>query len=170
VPWIGPAPEDATAAEADFVARARQWNRDEAAYARVNFSKPQTTAAALADSPAGLAALLAEKFHAWCDPDTAISRDELLTHLTIYWATETIGSSMRAYFESIRSPAFAPFAAPVGYAMLPFDLISPVPREWVERQGPVARFSELPRGGHFGEQEVPDLLAEDIRAFFAEIG
>jgi pimeloyl-ACP methyl ester carboxylesterase len=93
----------------------------------------------------------------------------VLTHLTIYWATETIGSAMRAYFESARNVEFAPFAAPVAYAMLPHDLISPVPREWLERQGPVARFAELPRGGHFGEQEVPDLLAQDIRAFFGEL-
>jgi pimeloyl-ACP methyl ester carboxylesterase len=169
IPWLEEVPSDLTPAEQDFVARGRQWNRDEAAYARVNFTKPQTHAAALNDSPAGLAALFAEKFRVWCDPATALARDDLLTHMTIYWATETIGSAMRAYYESARAPEFAPFAAPVAYAILPHDILSPVPREWLERQGPVARFTELPRGGHFGEQEVPELLAEDLRAFFAEV-
>ena len=42
--------------------------------------------------------------------------------------------------------------------MLPADMYY-TRREWVERQGPVARWTELSRGGHFGEWEEPELLA-----------
>jgi pimeloyl-ACP methyl ester carboxylesterase len=51
---------------------------------------------------------------------------------------------------------------------LPADMF-PTPREWAERQGPVARWTELPRGGHFGEQAVPDLIADDLRAFVGRL-
>jgi len=119
-----------------------------------------------------MASWIIEKFRRWSDNDgdveRAFTRDELLTHLTIYWATQTIGSSMRLYLETMRNPSWGEVIAPTAAAQLPADMF-PTPREWLERQGPLHRFTELPRGGHFGEQEVPDLLADDIRAFFAEL-
>ena len=54
---------------------------------------------------------------------------------------------------------------PVGVACLPFEIPMP-PRRWVERVYDVVRWTELPRGGHFAAFEQPELLAEDIRAFF----
>lgn len=69
---------------------------------------PQTLAYALNDSPAGLASWIIEKFRAWSDPngnlEHAFSKDELLTNLTIYWATQTINPSMRLYYETARAP------------------------------------------------------------------
>ncbi len=162
-------PDDLSPAEQRMVDDARRFRSEEFAYALLQASKPQTPAYALNDSPAGLAAWIVEKYRAWSDSggdvETAFSRDELLSHLTVYWATQTIGSSMRLYYENVHTPgAWGAIAAPTGIAMLPADMF-PTPREWLERSGPLAHYTVLPRGGHFGEQEVPDLLAEDLRAF-----
>lgn len=103
-PSLGWIPDDLSPAEQQFVSNAQQWNQTEMAYAREHSSKPQTLANALNDSPAGLAAWILEKFHRWTDChgdlDSVYDRDDLLTNLTIYWATRTIGSSMRLYYET----------------------------------------------------------------------
>jgi pimeloyl-ACP methyl ester carboxylesterase len=170
-PWtdLDHLPDDLTAAEREMVAAARRFRAEEFAYALLHVSKPQTAAVGLNDSPAGLAAWLVEKFRAWSDNDgdveTAFTRDELLTTLTVYWATQTIGSSMRLYYENFHATGgWGTIDVPTAYAMLPADMFR-TPREWVERSGRVDSWTELPRGGHFGEHEVPDLIAEDLRAF-----
>lgn len=169
-PWIGQIPDDLTEAERAFVANAQRWMQTEMAYAMEHSTKPQTLAYALNDSPAGLAAWIVEKFRRWSDNDgdveQAFTKDELLTNLTIYWATETIGSSIRLYYESAREPQeWGAAAVPTAMAMPPRDMF-PTPREWAERSGRVDRWTVLPRGGHFPEWEAPGPLAEDIRAFF----
>jgi pimeloyl-ACP methyl ester carboxylesterase len=139
----------------------------------VQSTKPQTLAYGLSDSPAGLAAWILEKFRSWSDCDGDVekrfSKDELLTNLTSYWATETINSSSRVYYEPFHNPLPANAGeraeVPTGFAMFPKDLV-PAPREWAERFFNVERWTQLPRGGHFAAMEEPELLAEDIRAFF----
>jgi pimeloyl-ACP methyl ester carboxylesterase len=169
-PYIGQVPGDLTEEEQQFVANAQQWMQTEMAYAMEHSSKPQTLAYALNDSPAGMAAWIIEKFRRWsdCDGDleSVFTKDELLTNLTIYWATETINSSMRLYYETARDPGrWGQAAVPMASAMPPHDMF-PTPRSWVERGGGLARWTVLPKGGHFPEWEVPEPLAEDIRAFF----
>lgn len=171
-PWIqGPVPTDLTPEEQAFVAAAQAWGQQEMAYAQLHASKPQTLAAALNDSPAGLASWIVEKFQKWTDNDgrleSAISRDGLLTNLTIYWATQTIGSSMRLYYEAVRDQGgWAMPKAPVGYLMPRRDMF-PTPRSWIERQGPVIHWTESDRGGHFLEWEQPAIVADDLRLFFS---
>jgi pimeloyl-ACP methyl ester carboxylesterase len=150
--------------------------RQEFAYAQLHATKPQTPAVALNDSPAGLAAWIVEKLRAWSDCDGDVearfSKDDLLTELTIYWSTQTIGSSMRMYFESLRDwvePEDPDVRVPTAVAMFPKDMV-PTPREFAERWGPIDRWTDMPRGGHFGEWEEPELLADDIRTFFAPLG
>ncbi|MEV0005096.1 epoxide hydrolase family protein [Micromonospora sp. NPDC050980] len=167
-PYLGDVPPDLSEAEQRFVAAAQQWNQAEMAYAMEHSSKPQTLAHALNDSPAGLASWILEKFHRWSDGGlAAYSRDELLTNLTVYWATGTIGSSMRLYYETVRSShaAWGRVEVPTGMAMSDRDMF-PTPREWVERSYRVVHWTDLPRGGHFLEWEAPDLIAEDMRGFF----
>lgn len=170
-PYLGWVPEDLSDAEREFVAAAQAWNQAEMAYAQEHSSKPQTLAFALNDSPTGLASWVLEKFRTWSDCggdlDTVFSRDDLLTNLTVYWATQTIGSSMRLYHETAHSSAAAwgRVEVPTGMAMSGADMF-PTPREWVERSYAVTRWTDLPRGGHFLEWEVPDLVADDMRAFF----
>ena len=160
-------PDDLSEAERQMLEDARSFRDREGAYLQLQATKPQTLAYGLTDSPAGLAAWIVEKLHAWSDGD--LPRDEVLTLLTLYWATGTIASSLRLYLEVRRdtTPATG-IEVPVGIVMLPGDLVR-TPREWVERRLPVARWTELPRGGHFPEWEVPELIAPDIDAFFSTL-
>jgi pimeloyl-ACP methyl ester carboxylesterase len=164
-----------TDAERRYLEQQAQWERDEGAYGDIQATRPQTLAYGLNDSPAGLAAWIVEKYRAWsdCDGDveTAFSKDELLTNITIYWATETIGSSFRPYWDSRNNPSprpWVPITVPCGIAIFPQDIDRP-PREFAERSYTVRRWTEMPRGGHFAALEEPQLLAEDIRAFFREL-
>ncbi len=170
-PYLGFVPDDLSDAEKQFVRRAQEWNQTEMAYAMEHASKPQTLAYGLTDSPAGLAAWILEKFRTWTDGDLddVYDRGDLLTNLTVYWATRTIGSSMRLYYESARSTsaAWGRVTVPTGMAMSGADMF-PTPREWAERSYDVVSWTELPRGGHFLEWEAPDLVASDIRAFFRD--
>jgi len=81
----------------------------------------------------------------------------------------TIHSSARLYYEAGRRPLqLGPgerVTAPCGVARFPYEAPAP-PREWVERGYDVHRWTAMPRGGHFAAMEEPELLAEDIRAFF----
>jgi pimeloyl-ACP methyl ester carboxylesterase len=169
-PYVGEIPDDLTEAEKEFVQRAQFWGFAEMAYAMEHSSKPQTLAYGLNDSPAGLAAWIIEKFWRWSDNDGDLegrfTKDELLANLTIYWATQTIDSSIRLYYETARDPgSWGRVEVPTAMMMSPKDMF-PTPREWVERSYNIARWTDIDRGGHFLEWEEPELVAADARAFF----
>ncbi|GCD93659.1 multidrug MFS transporter [Embleya hyalina] len=164
---------------AEFTPEEREWFREvaawgaaEGAYAAMHRTKPQTAAVGLTDSPAGLAAWIVEKLRAWSDCDGDIergfTRDEILTNVTIYWLTETIGSSMRMYRANNSIPP-AQLArrveVPSGFTLFPGDLVRP-PRAWMERTTNLVRVTEAERGGHFAAFEEPELYAEELRTFF----
>jgi len=159
--------------ESRYLQRAADFGAAEGAYAQIQRTKPQTLAVGLNDSPAGLLAWMAEKFFTWSDPQGAqepvIERDTLLTNAALYWFTGCIGSSFRQYVEGSKRPlVFASgerIEPPLGVAVFPAELPMP-PRSWVERCYNVQRWSLMPKGGHFAALEQPELLANDIRAFF----
>lgn len=166
-----PVPSNADKEEQTFLEAAPQWRMLEGAYAMLHATKPHTIAAGLNDSPAGLAAWIAEKFHAWRDKGT-ISLDIICTILTIYWVTETIGSSQWLYREAFADAgAMSPptkQGAPVAVAIFPRDIL-PAPQAWGERWLDIRQWTVMERGGHFPSLEVPDLLAADIRAFITNL-
>ncbi|WP_250528133.1 epoxide hydrolase family protein [Caballeronia sp. GAWG2-1] len=172
-PSVDSANAPTNAAEQDFVRARSEWVALEGAYAHMHSTKPQTLAASLNDSPVGLAAWICEKFRAWsdCDGDVerSFSKDELLTNLSLYWHTQSIGTAVQMYYENRLQPMR--FAAgqrvlpPVGYARFPKELSRP-PREWLERVFDVTQWTEMPRGGHFAAMEEPELLAAEMRTFF----
>jgi len=151
--------------EQDFLRRAGDFLDQEGAYARLQGTKPYTLAVGLHDSPAGLAAWIAEKFQAWSDGPIAL--DTLLANISLYWFTGSIGSSFRMYVEGRARPMALRerVTPPLGVALFPFELPMP-PRCWVERSFDVRRWNTMPAGGHFAALEQPHLLAEEIRAFF----
>ncbi|VBB13798.1 epoxide hydrolase family protein [Burkholderia stabilis] len=159
--------------ERAFLTRGGEWAALEGGYAHMHMTKPQTLAVALNDSPAGLAAGIAEKFRAWSDCDGDVSRrfshDTLLTGISLYWFTGCIGSSMQMYWENrlqpMRFAAGQRLAVPVAFARFPKEINCP-PRSWLERVFDVVQWADMPRGGHFAALEEPDLLASDIRRFF----
>ena len=148
----------------DYKRRAAAWMRTEGAYIALQGTKPATLAWALADSPAGMAAWLYEKYRAWSD-FPLLSRDDLCDAFTLYWMTNTAAMSIRAYHaNSFTLPPLGKIAAPVAIAAFPHDVL-PVPREWIERNYRVVRYTEMPRGGHFTALEQPREFAEDLAAF-----
>lgn len=146
------------------------------AYQQIQGKNPQTLGYGLTDSPVGLAGWIVEKFHHWThhpdgDLETAVTRDQILTNLTIYWATRTINSSVRLYFESQKSGLFPPFErveVPTGCAIFPGEIIK-MPRSWAENLYNVTHWSRFDQGGHFAALEEPDLLVPDIRDFFRTV-
>ncbi|WP_329242694.1 epoxide hydrolase [Actinoallomurus sp. NBC_01490] len=171
-PPVGDGEPSLTAAEEEFLGDISAWFDAEGAYHRLQSTKPQTPAYGLTDSPAGLAAWIVEKMRAWSDCGGDVERvftlDAILTNISIYWFTGTIGSAMRFYRENrLRPNHFAPgerVLPPLGIAAFPQDLIPP--RAWLERVFNVTRWTQMPRGGHFGAMEDPELLAREIREFF----
>ncbi|MFF3404975.1 epoxide hydrolase family protein [Streptomyces sp. NPDC002742] len=165
-------PADLTPEERAWMESAAAWGGTEGAYAAMHRTKPQTAAVGLTDSPAGLAAWIVEKLRSWSDCDGDIERsftkDEILTNVTIYWLTGTIGSSMRMYRANGAIPP-AQLArrveVPSGFSIFSGDVVRP-PRAWLERTTNLARFTEPARGGHFAAFEEPELYAEELRAFF----
>jgi pimeloyl-ACP methyl ester carboxylesterase len=172
-PYVGRVPDDLSPEEAAVVARAQGWMQSEMAYAMLHASKPDTVAVALNDSPAGLAAWVLEKFHAWTDRTDFVDsygRDRLLANLTLYWVTGTIGSSMRLYDVTVRDGGqWGRVAVPTAMLMTPHDMF-PTPRAWAERSYTVERWTEIDRGGHFPEWEEPGLVADDLFAWFGPRG
>jgi pimeloyl-ACP methyl ester carboxylesterase len=166
------ADKDLLAEERAFLGAAAEWADSEGAYAHVQRTKPDTLAYALNDSPVGLAAWIVEKFRSWSDCDGEIERrfsmDTLLTHVCLYWFTQSMPAAMRLYYENAHRPLH--FAAsdrvtiPVAVARFPREAPFP-PRPYVERGYRVTRWTEMARGGHFAAAEEPALLAEDIRSF-----
>ena len=173
LPYLGPGSRPLSKEEQKYLDERERWQQAEGGYAHIQGTKPQTLSYGLNDSPAGLAAWIVEKFRTWSDCDGDVERsftkDELLTNITIYWATQTIGSSTRLYYESQRVPwrleEGEQIRVPTGVAVFPKELSHP-PRQWAERSYNLQRWTQMSRGGHFAALEEPDLLAEDIRAFF----
>jgi microsomal epoxide hydrolase len=174
-------PDDPSHAEQKFLDKNKKWMAKEGAYASIQGTRPYTLAASLNDSPIGLAAWIIDKFQAWSDCDgnveTRFTKDELLTNVTIYWATATIDSAFLPYYdfmnsgaarwtvEGIKEKLGASDVPPAAFAIFPKDISQP-PREWAERFFNVQRWTEMPRGGHFAAMEEPELMADDLRAFF----
>ncbi|MFC3980006.1 epoxide hydrolase family protein [Streptosporangium jomthongense] len=161
--FVGLTPEE--------LARLGQYqNQDQAGYAIIQATRPQTLAFGLHDSPAAQLTWIVEKFKEWTDPahelpEDAVDVDQLLTDVSVYWFTGTAASAARLYKEEQKSwgAAAEHSALPHGVAVFPGDAGV---RRIAEREHNVVHWSEFSRGGHFAAMEAPDLLTEDIRTFF----
>jgi len=173
-------PDDLTSSENKYLEGIERFQKEDAAYAMIQGTRPQTPAPALNDSPAGLAAWIVEKFYEWSDHggdiESRFSKDELLTNIMIYWVTQTIGTSFQPYRDVMKAGAgrwtkeavrgwIGSDSSPAGFALFPKDISTP-PREWAARFYNIQRWSEMPAGGHFAALEEPEALAAEIRAFF----
>ena len=161
-------PAEQTPEEQQWSKDGAAWELAEGAYSHLQRTKPQTLAAALNDSPAGLAAWILEKFEAWSDKGLdAFTLDDLATNLTIYWVTQTAGSAARYYYDNTVTPTGRQ-VVPTGFAVFPADICPPPPGS-ASRWYPVERWTQMPRGGHFGPWEEPELWAAEMRAFFDQL-
>jgi microsomal epoxide hydrolase len=167
-PPANPTPEDTRYAE-----ELAHWLKEETGYQWIQGTRPQTLAFGLTDSPAGLAAWIAEKFRAWSDCDgvieNAIDRDRMLANIALYWFTGAIGSSFWPYYARMHGAWPVPdggVTVPMGYAAFPKEIIRPPRASAARMYVDIRRWTEMPRGGHFAAMEQPAALAEDVAAFF----
>src|SRR5437763_15742795 len=178
-PYTGEGSRPLSEAERAYLAKRKEWDERERGYSAIQSTKPQTLGYGLNDSPAGLAAWILEKWRSWADSrgdlDGRFSREFLLTTLTIYWATQTITSSMRDYYDN---RWFGVTLGPQDFVHVPTAIAvfahqfvpeGAPPREWAERLYNVRQWTPMPRGGHFVPAEEPELLARDIATFFAAL-
>lgn len=149
----------------DDVAKTRSLQRfmtDRGAYLRLQSTQPQTLAHALADSPAGLLAWNLQLF------GESISDDYILTNATIYWLTDSSGTSALTGYYGNERPS-EPSSVRLGLAHFADDFFPSV-RAFAERDhNAIVHWNEFDRGGHHATQETPLLLADDIRTFFTEL-
>jgi pimeloyl-ACP methyl ester carboxylesterase len=162
--------------EADWPDRQARRRATALSHVAVQTSSPQSLAWAFNDSPAGLAGWLLERRRLWsdCDGDVenAFTRDFLLTTISLYWLTESIGSSMRIYADTfgngLHIHSTTPpkrIDVPTGIGVFPQELAL-LPRRACARAVNLVHWSVLPRGGHFAPSEQPELYVEELRRFF----
>jgi len=169
------ATEGVTPSEGEAIAALKRHATDGGGYALEQATRPQTIGYALADSPVGLAAWIYEKFQAWTDndgdPETALSRDEMLDDISLYWLTNTAASAARLYREN--SGTFGVNQGvvdfPVGVSIFPREVFR-VPRSWADKIYPnIIHWRELERGGHFAALEQPALFTQELRDCFRRV-
>jgi pimeloyl-ACP methyl ester carboxylesterase len=191
-PDVGPGCAPLSDAERAMLAERLAGQETGGAYAHVQRTRPQTLAFALSDSPVGLAAWILDRWRDWSDCDGDLERrftkEQLLTTVMLYWVTGTIGTSFRLYRDWALGSGSRPEAwhgreevvagverpLPAGERIeVPAAVAlweARYPREWAQRSyADLRRFTEMPRGGHFAAMEEPELLVEDIRAFFRDL-
>jgi pimeloyl-ACP methyl ester carboxylesterase len=156
-----------------------QFERDqimENGYRTQQATRPQTLSYGMMDSPVGVAAWLIEKFNSWShtngdDIESAHTKDELLTNIMIYVVTRTFNTASWIYYGRreeggrILSPDGKRVEVPTACALFPKEMLAWPPRSYVDRIYNVHRWTEMPRGGHFGALEEPQLIVDDVRAF-----
>jgi pimeloyl-ACP methyl ester carboxylesterase len=190
-PYLGPGSRPLDDHEREWIDQRRVNHERSQAYAHLQRTTPTTLGYALHDSPAGLAAWMAEKWRAWSDcdgdPYRRFTADQLLTTITMYWLTGTVTSSIHAYADLALATANVPNqdriypAAPPGAdgielppgqrvtipAGVLLSKLDDTPRSWAERvYGDLRQWRQAPSGGHFLALEEPKLLVTDLRDFF----
>ncbi len=160
-----------TPTEEKILAEYGRFLKEESGYSNQQMTRPQTLGYSLADSAAGQAAWIYEKFYAWTDchgePENVLSLDELLDNISVYWLTGTGASSARMYWESTAS-GFLPveITIPTGISLFPKEILRPS-RRWAERSYKnIIHWNELDKGGHFAAFEQPELFVEELRTCF----
>lgn len=169
-----PGDDNADPEAQEALAVAGEHKRTGLGYSTQQSTKPQTLAYALADSPVGQAAWIYEKLHAWTDhdgsPEDAIDPDSMLDLITLYWLTNSSGSSARLYWESFNT-AFAgkPIDLPVACSIFPGEMRRP-PRRWAESAfSDIIYWNRAEKGGHFAAFEQPAIFTRELRDGFRPV-
>lgn len=171
-------------ADAEPTEEERAWQRASAAartteldYFNEQQHKPQTVAFALHDNPVGAAAWIVEKMKGWSDStedlDRTFTKDQVLTNIMLYLVTDTAGTGVwfyRGAADDTAPPRRGKLMTPAGFAAFPKEMpyLQP-PRSVLERNLNLVHYTKMAKGGHFACLEQPQLLVEDVRAFFRKV-
>jgi len=176
-----PPPPDLSAEEKSAYEQLRNFFAKHVAYAQIMATRPQTLYG-LADSPADLAAFMLDHGDGTGQPglveqalqghlQSALTRDDILDNITLYWLTNTGVSAARLYWEN-KADFFNAKNISIPFAISVFpDELYQAPRSWAERAYPrnLIHYNRLDRGGHFAAWEQPDLFAAEMRAAFRSL-
>ena len=173
-----PEEKDYGSGEESWYQRNEDFFAAESGYSAIQSTKPQTLAFALNDSPAGLCAWILEKRRTWSDcsgdVERRFSKDDLLTTMSIYWFTQSYGTSARYYYECVHNP-WRPahdrtpvVEAPTGIGVFLEEVIL-FPKRWAQRYYNLKHWQVMPSGGHFAPMEEPQRLLEDMRSFYRSL-
>jgi pimeloyl-ACP methyl ester carboxylesterase len=176
-----PAPAGLSTEEKSAYEQLRSFYALHVAYAQILTTRPQTVYG-LADSPIDLAAFMLDHGDGTGQPglvelalrgqlQSALTRDDLLDNITLYWLTNTGVSSGRLYWEN-KADFFdaKPITIPFAISVFPDELYQ-APRSWAERAYPknLIHYRRLDRGGHFAAWEQPDLFTAEMRDSFRSL-
>ena len=176
MPLVFPSPDDLkdpTPREQAGLAAMAYYQDKDSGYSKQQGTRPQTLGYGLVDSPVGQAAWIYEKMWAWTDnagnPEDALSLDEMLDNIMLYWLPATAASSARLYWESFGSFAPTKLQLPVGVSIFPREIFRPS-RRWAEKlMSNIIHWNELDKGGHFAAWEQPDVFVKEIRDCFGKV-
>jgi pimeloyl-ACP methyl ester carboxylesterase len=163
-----------TAAEQAYLDARGAYDAGDQGYSEIMCTRPDTLAAALIDSPAGLAAWIIDKYRDWSDCqgdlETRWDKDTLLTVATLCWATATIGSSFGQYYNYPLNEPVPQITVPAAVTLSNEPAYATYPRSLAERVFADLRHWSTPdRGGHFMAHEEPEQVASELRAFFGSL-
>jgi pimeloyl-ACP methyl ester carboxylesterase len=176
MPIVAPDPDtmnDLTEQEQGALASMQHYEQQGSGYSKQQSTRPQTLGYGLTDSPAGQAAWILEKFHAWTDcnghPENVLGRDELLDNVMLYWLPGTSASSGRLYWESFTNPMMDDIEIPVGCSIYPKEIFR-CSRRWAEKRFKnIIHWNELEVGGHFAAFERPESYVSEVRTCFRSL-
>ena len=172
-----PVPElmdDLTELEQAAIAGWQHYQDWDSGYSKQQSTRPQTLGYGLVDSPVGQMAWIMEKFWSWTDcdghPENALSRDEMLDNVMVYWLNAAGASSARLYWESFGGATQGgAITTPMGGSIFPKEVFL-TSRRWAEaRYNNIVHWNELDRGGHFAAFEQPETFVAELRDCFRQI-
>jgi len=170
-------PENPTPEEKAAMDAVGRFANDQFGYFKQQATRPQTLGYALADSPAGQATWIYEKFQAWTDnrgrPEDALSMDAMLDDISVYWFTNSAASSARIYWENTQkgNTGFdgGIIDLPMAATVFPKEIFR-APKAWAQAHWPnLIYWNEVDRGGHFAAFEQPQLFSEEMRKAFRSV-
>ncbi|HEY5647350.1 MAG TPA: epoxide hydrolase, partial [Pseudomonadales bacterium] len=175
MPIVPPDPEtmnDLNPQEQRALQALKFYQDHDSGYSKQQSTRPQTLGYGLADSPAGQAAWIVEKFYQWMDcdghPENVANRDELLDNVMMYWLTNAGASSARIYWESFGGTNQDPVEIPAGISMFPKEIFATSER-WARRRfRKLVHFNTLDKGGHFAAFERPEVFVKEVRDCFRQ--
>ena len=164
---------DLTEAEISALDGIAYYDKWDSGYSKQQSTRPQTLGYGLADSAVGQMAWIVEKFWAWMDcdgdPESILSKDELLDNVMMYWLNNAGASSGRLYWESFANPNLDPVDMPMGASIFPKEIFR-TSRRWAEnRFRNIIYFNTTDKGGHFAAFEQPGIFVTEIRNWLKEL-
>jgi epoxide hydrolase len=166
-----PPTDHLTPDEQEQLAKLKADRSEDFGYLAIQTTRPQSVAYGLSDSPIMQLTWILEKVREWTDParelpEDAVDMDELLTLVTVYWFGGGGAGAANFLYETMHSEASwgRTHDRPVGFVSFGRE---PLVRRVLDPNHERAYWNEHGEGGHFPAMEQPDLLVDDLRAFFA---